>query len=114
VVAAFAMLLYAIFYNQSFWNLGLWAVFLLGTLGYAAVGTLLATMTVQTQARDLLLSILLLPLILPLLMAVVRSSMGFLQGLPFEEFAQAFHLIVGIDMLYLAAGYLLFDFVVSE
>ncbi|NPA26599.1 MAG: cytochrome C biogenesis protein, partial [Chloroflexi bacterium] len=30
VVAAFAMLLYAIFYNQSFWNLGLWAVFLLG------------------------------------------------------------------------------------
>ena len=39
-------------------------VILLGTVGYAAVGTLLAAMSVQTRTRDVLLPILLFPVAL--------------------------------------------------
>ncbi|NPA06770.1 MAG: ABC transporter permease [Chloroflexi bacterium] len=114
VVAGVTGLLYSILYNQPLTQPGLWLVFALGSLGYVAAGTLLAAMTVQTRARELLLPILLLPLLFPLLMAAVRSSMGFLQGLPFEEFAQSVHLLIGIDGLFIALGYLLFDFVMAE
>lgn len=44
---------------------------LLGSYGYAAAGTLIACMAVQSRAREILLPVLLLPLVLPLLFFVV-------------------------------------------
>ena len=40
-------------------------VIFLGSIGYVGVGTLLATMSVQTRTRDILLSILLFPVVHP-------------------------------------------------
>ena len=55
-------------------------VLLLGTAGYAWVGTLLAFMAANTRAQEVALPILLLPLALPLLLAAVQATAGGIDG----------------------------------
>jgi heme exporter protein CcmB len=50
----------------------------LGTLGYAAVGSLFAAMLVRARGRDVLLGILLYPVVLPVLLAGTRATQALL------------------------------------
>jgi heme exporter protein CcmB len=50
----------------------------LGTVGYAAVGSLFAAMLVRARARDVLLGILLYPVVLPVLIAGTRGTQALL------------------------------------
>ncbi len=50
----------------------------LGTVGYAAVGSLFATMLARARARDVLLGILLYPVALPVLIAGTRATQALL------------------------------------
>jgi len=67
IVEAIVLPLYSVMYNVNLFNLGLLGVTLLGSIGYAAVGTLLAAMSVQTRTRDVLLPILLFPVVIPVI-----------------------------------------------
>jgi heme exporter protein B len=52
----------------------------LADLGIAALGTLLATIAMQTRARDLLLPIVFLPLVIPLVIAAASGTSALLSG----------------------------------
>ena len=80
LVAAIVLPVYSVLYNVNLFNPGLLLVILLGSVGYVAVGTLLASMAVQARTRDILLPILLFPVIIPLLVAAVKASSGLLAG----------------------------------
>ena len=60
------------------------ALLLLGTVGFAAVGTLFAAMLVRARTRDVLLPILLYPITVPVMIAGVRGTAALLQQ-PAEE-----------------------------
>lgn len=114
-VAVIVLPVYAVLYNNfNLFNPGLLLVILMGSLGYAAVGTLLAAMTVQTRTRDILLPILLFPIIIPLLIASVKASSGFLQGLPWSDLTVWVNLLVVYDVVFTASAFMVFDFVVEE
>jgi heme exporter protein B len=49
-------------------------IVLLGTLGIAGIGTLFSAMAAATQARELLLPVLVFPLIVPVVIAAVRAT----------------------------------------
>jgi heme exporter protein CcmB len=51
---------------------------LLGTVGYAAVGSLFAAMLVRSRAREVLLGILLYPIVIPVLIAGTRGTQAIL------------------------------------
>lgn len=85
-----------------------------GCLGLAAVGTLLAAMTVQTRARDSLLPVLLLPVALPLLLAALRAGNAALGNLPQAELQTWLLMLLLIDAIYLAAGFLLYETVLES
>ena len=51
---------------------------LLGTIGFAAVGTLFAAMLVRTRSRDVLLPVLLYPITVPVIIAGVRGTAALL------------------------------------
>ncbi len=68
-----------VLFNVNLLNPGVVAVLVLGTVGYALVGTLLAAMAVNTRAREVMLPILLLPLVVPLLIAAVQATSGLLE-----------------------------------
>ena len=87
---------------------------LLGSVGYVAVGTLLASMAVQTRTRDILLPILLFPVIIPILLAALKASNGILQGLALTEIMPWVNLLLVYDVIFIAVAFMTFDSVVEE
>jgi heme exporter protein B len=115
VVAAIILPVYSVLYNINlFARPGLLLVIFLGAEGYTAVGTLLATMAVQTRTRDMLLPILLFPVAIPVLVAAVKASSGYLQGIPMDEITPWLNLLLVYDTVFTAAAFMVFDFVVEE
>lgn len=111
---AIVLPIYTVLYNVNLFQPGLLLVILLGSVGYVAVGTLLATMSVQTRTRDMLLPILLFPLILPVVIAAVKASNGFLQNIPLVEIAPWLNLLLVYDVIFVAVSFMLFDYIVEE
>lgn len=105
---------YSVLYNVNLFQPGLLLVILLGSVGYVVVGTLLASMAVQARTRDVLLPILLFPVVLPVLVAAVKASNGFLQGLEALEVRTWLNLLIVYDVVFTALAYMLFDFIVEE
>jgi heme exporter protein B len=105
---------FSVLYNVNLINFGLILVVLLGSVGYIAVGTLLASMAVQTRTRDMLLPILLFPVVIPLIVAAVKASAGFIQSLPMTEISPWLNLLIVYDVVFLAVAWMVFDFVVEE
>jgi heme exporter protein B len=89
-------------------------VIVLGTLGFAGVGTLFSAMAVHTRAREVLLPIMLFPVIIPVMLAAVRLTATILDGLPLAESQNWLALLVVFDLIFVAASVILFDFVVEE
>ena len=103
----------AILFDESLMQPGVWLVVLLGVIGYAGAGTLIATMAASTRAREVFLPILLFPLALPLLVAAVIATSGFLDRLPLEEFVSWIGVEVAFLVIFWTAGTLLFEFLVE-
>jgi heme exporter protein B len=115
IVEAIVLPVYFILYNpKNFFNPGFLGVILLGSIGYVAVGTLLATMAVQARTRDVLLPILLFPLVIPVLVSAVQASMGFLSEWPLDEIIPWLNLLLVYDVIFITAAFLFFDYVVEE
>jgi len=114
VVEVIVLPVYSVLYNTNLFNPGLILVVLLGSIGYVAVGTLLASMAVQTRTRDVLLPILLFPVVIPVVIAAVKGSGGFLQGLPMDEITPWINLLIVYDVIFTALAFMVFDYVVEE
>jgi len=89
-------------------------VTLLGSIGYVAVGTLLASMAVQSRTRDVMLPILLFPVIVPVLVASVQASRAILQALEMSEVMAWVNLLIVYDVIFIALAFMVFDYVVEE
>lgn len=114
IVEAIVIPVFSFLYGIMVFQPGFLAVILLGSIGYSAVGTLLAAMVVQTRTRDILLPILLFPLTLPVVIAAVRASQGFIQSVPFEEIAVWVNILVAYDLIFLAVAVMVFDYILEE
>ncbi len=114
IVEAVVLPLYSVLYNTNLFNPGLVGVILLGSIGYVAVGTLLSAMAVQTRTRDVLLPILLFPVVIPVLVAAVKASSGFLQGLDISEISTWINILAVYDVVFIAVAFMTFDYVVEE
>ncbi len=114
VVEAFVLPVFTAFLGVNLFNLRLVLIVVLGTLGFAGVGTILSAMTAQTRAREVLLPILLLPVAAPVLIAAVKATAGVLDGLPTAEILRWVQLLVAFDVIFPAAAFMTFDFVVKE
>jgi len=114
IVEAIVLPVYSILYNINLFEPGLLMVILLGSIGYVAVGTLLAAMSVQTRTRDILLPILLFPVAIPVLLAAVKASGGLLAGVPFEEVQFPISLLIAYDVIFIAVAFMTFENIVEE
>ncbi len=114
VVEAIVLPIYSILYNTNVFIPGLLVVILLGSIGYVAVGTLLATMAIQSRTREILLPILLFPVVIPVIIAAVKSSTGFLQNLEMEAIWPSLNLLITYDVIFVAISFIVYDYVVEE
>jgi heme exporter protein B len=114
VVEAVMLPVFTAFFGVNLFDLRLILTIVLGTVGFAGVGTLLSAMTAQTRAREVLLPILLLPVAAPVLIFAVKATAGVLDGQPTSEIAFWLRLLVAFDLIFPAVAFMTFDYVVKE
>jgi len=114
VVEVIVLPIYSVLFNVNMLVPGFLLVVLLGSIGYIAVGTLLAAMSVQARTRDILLPILLFPLTIPILIPAVKASIGYLEGYPGTWIMTWLNVIIVYDLIFTAIAVMLFEYVVEE
>ena len=116
VAEAGAVILMVLFFNLEFNAslIRLTPVLMLGALGFSALATLLSAATGHTRAGDMLLPILAVPMFVPALIAGVKASSAALSGAPLASMGDWLRIMVAFDVLFITAGYLLFEHVVGE
>jgi heme exporter protein B len=114
IVEVIILPVYSVLYNVNLFQPGLLMVILLGSIGYAGVGTLLSAMSVQTRTRDILLPILLFPVIIPVLLSAVKASSGFLEGVELSEIILPINLLIVYDVIFISLAFMFFEYVVEE
>jgi len=114
LVAAFLLPLMSIIYNISLIQGWLLLVLVLGILGFSTVGTLLATMTVQTRARESLLPIVMMPIALPVILGAVRATTSILNEIPLDDWIAWPQILIVVDIVYLVICFFLFEYVIED
>ncbi len=106
--------LFSLLFNFSVLNPSLLPVLILGTIGFAEIGTLFAAMAVNTRAREVLLPVLFFPIMLPVIIAAAQSTAAILANRPFTEISGMFGLMLVFDSVFLVVPLLLFELVLEE
>ena len=95
---------------------GMMAVLLLlGSAGFAAVGTLFAAMLLRSRSRDVLLPIVLYPITVPVIIAGVRGTAALLQAEPDLAAARAWGaMLVCFDVVFITLALWTFETIMSD
>jgi heme exporter protein B len=93
---------------------GIVAIALVATPGVAATGTLFGSMTVRTQARDLLLAVVLFPLLAPTLLTAVVATRQLFSGTSLGELGDYFLLMGVFDLVFGGGGVALFGTLIER
>ena len=108
--------LFALFFQLNLWGalLPLLVIAVLGTLGFAAIGTLFSALTANLRAREVLFPLLLFPLVVPVIIGTVTATGVVLDGGTLGEASGWLKLLGVFDTIFLAVAYLTFEFVVEQ
>jgi heme exporter protein B len=89
-------------------------ILIVGSIGIAGVGTLLATMSVNTTGKDFVLAVLFIPVMFPLLLAAVAATSAILVQQP--DMATYWKMLAvggAYDVIMLSAAFALYEFVLG-
>ena len=89
------------------------AIACLGTLGIAAVGTILSTISANTRMKEVMLPILQIPLTVPVVIASVEATSQVLNS-DDPQISTWLSILAGFSIVYLTVSYLVFEFAVEE
>jgi len=93
----------------------LMALLLLGTVGFACVGTLFAAMLARARSRDVLLPLLLYPVTIPVMIAGVRGTSALLDAEPNIGMAQFWIvLLLFFDVVFITLSLWTFEPLMTE
>jgi len=108
-------------FSLVFFNLTVWAeipylalVFLIGTLGFTAVGTLLSAISVNTRLREVLLPLILFPVILPILVSAVEATNIILNTADYRPLKLPLSIMSVFTIVFGTLAYLLFEYVLED
>ena len=111
IVAVF-MLFFGLELGSSAATLGL--VLALGVLGFVALATLFAAVSGGTRMGETLLPILIFPLLIPMIIYGAGATSRLLAGRPATEVADNIRMLAAFALAAVAAGAVLFRFVVED
>lgn len=102
-------------FNYRFTGSYLWFIFIMisGTFGFIIVGTFLAALAANAKNSEMLLPVLLLPLISPLIIAAVQATDVVLENEDITSAISWLQMMVAYDLLFLAACFLLFEYIME-
>ena len=112
MVEVIALPIFAALFNVPLFTGELLPIVLLGTLGIATFGTLFSAIAAATQARELLLPILVFPLIVPVVISAVRATGAIMVSSIIEP--PWLGLMLAFDLIFLSVAMLMFEYVIEE
>lgn len=89
-------------------------VFLLGTLGFTSVGTLLSAVSANTRMREVLLPLILFPVVLPILVNAVEATNIILNTVEYEALELPLSIMAVFTVVFTTISYLLFEYVLED
>ncbi|MBN1543604.1 heme exporter protein CcmB [candidate division KSB1 bacterium] len=89
-------------------------VLLLGSAGFAAVGTLFSAIAAESRARELMLPILMLPVLVPVILAALNGTRVLFDQLDRADLLPWIKLLVGFDLIFFVICFLLYPYIVGE
>jgi heme exporter protein B len=105
-----------IFFNFTVWTeipyLAL--VFLIGTVGFTAVGTLMSAISVNTKLREVLLPLILFPVILPILINAVEATRIILSASDYAALKLPLTVMSVFTVVFGTIACVLFEYVLEE
>lgn len=106
----------AVLYNIDLWSRlpALFGVALLGSIGFAAVGTFYAALTANLRAREVMLPVLLFPVLVPVVVAAVKATALVLRGDPMGDLETWLRMLVLVDVVLLTVCTLTFEFAIED
>jgi heme exporter protein B len=114
IISAVVLLLFYILLNLPVLKIELFAIVVLASIGFSAVGTLFSALAVNTTSRDVMLPILFLPIVSPLIIFAVKGTELILQGQSWGSLTTSFELIAVFDVIYVVVSSFVFEFVIEE
>jgi heme exporter protein B len=116
VAEVVSIILMVLFFNLDFdaHTMRMIPAVMLGALGFAALATLLAGISSRVRGGDLILPLLAVPMFVPALIAGVKASAAALGGASFGDLTMWLKVLGAFDVMFVAAGYLLFEYVAGE
>ena len=103
-----------VFFDLNFNLVSLLVVSVLTLSGFSLVGTLFATISMNTKAREVMLPVFYLPVIAPLLISAVECTSRILHGDSIYDSSQWLDLLVLFDAVYAVATPFLFSLIASK
>ena len=116
VVSLLVLGVFALFFGLELGN-NIWGIVLvlaLGSLGFVALGTLFAAISTGTSMGETLLPVLVFPLLVPMVIFGVGSTGRLIAGRPFSEVEGNVRMLGAFALVAVAAGAMLFRFVVED
>jgi heme exporter protein B len=114
LVEAICLPVFIAFFNFGSITPEIILIALLGTIGFAAVGTLFAAMAANTRARDVMLPLLVFPISVPVVIAAVEATSLAFAGGPIANRLNWLALLAAFDAIFGVLCFAVFEFVVEE
>jgi heme exporter protein B len=111
---AVILLLFILFNNLQLDTTVAWVALIavLGTFGFAGVGTILSMISSNTRMREVMLPVLQIPLTLPMIISAVGATVAVMgDG---EGLSLFVNMVIAFDIIFVVISYLVFEYVVEE
>ena len=104
----------AVLFNLQLFQPALLLTLLLGNVGIASVGTILAAIAARARAREALLPIMLLPLLVPVIIGAVRATGLAIDGRPWDDIQPWLAVLAAYDLTFVFLSVLIFYVTVEK
>jgi heme exporter protein B len=108
-------------FSLIFFNLTVWVeipylilVFFIGTLGFAAAGTLLSAIAVNTKLREVLLPLILFPVVLPILVNAVEATNIILNTSDYASLKLPLTVMTVFTIVFGTIAFVFFEYVLED
>ena len=106
--------IFAVLFNLAVLRWEMLVVSLLTTIGFSAIGTLFAAMSMRVRAREVMLPLLFLPVVTPLIMAAVESTSHVVNDGSWPEISQWIQLALGFDIVFIVISAFIFQQILED
>ena len=106
--------IFAVLFNLAVFRWEMLVISLLTTIGFSAIGTLFAAMSMRVRAREVMLPLLFLPVVTPLMMAAVESTSHVVNGGSWPDISRWLQLAVAFDIAFIVVSAFIFQQIVED